>query len=172
MPIFSKTGTAKPTTLALGEALGGGRSTNRAEGLPWLAVAALPGHRERAEGYVISMTSSLSTGSARRVLSGTVVAAATAAALALSSPAAHAASGCTTLSDGHSGSSRVCKSWTAVGGGYYRGTWSIGVTTSYTYVQVYKDGAVSTVGGGGSYSHLKKFYMRACSDFGGCGGWW
>jgi hypothetical protein len=130
------------------------------------------GTANELKGYVISMTRSLSSGTARRVLSGTVVAAATAAALGLGSPAAHAASGCTTLGDGHSGSSHVCKSWTAVGGGYYKGTWSIGVTTSYTYVEVYKDGAVSTVGGGGSYSHLKKFYMRACSSFGGCGGWW
>ena len=118
------------------------------------------------------MVKLLSSGAVRRVSSGVVVAAAIGTALALNSPAAHAAGACTTLSDGHSGSSYVCKSWTSVGGGYYRGTWSIGVTTSYTYVQVYQDGAVSTVGGGGSYSHLKKFSMRACSNFGGCSGWW
>lgn len=118
------------------------------------------------------MIKPFSSGTVRRVFSGVVVAAATGTALALSSPAAHAASACTTLPDGHSGSSHVCKTWTSVGGGYYRGTWSIGVTTSYTYVQVSKDGAVSTVGGGGSYSHLKKFSMRACSDYGTCSGWW
>jgi len=118
------------------------------------------------------MTKLLSSGTVRRVFGGAVVAAATGTAIALSTPVAHAADSCTTLHDGHSGSSYVCKSWTSVGGGYYKGKWSIGVTTSYTYVQVYKDGAVSTVGGGGSYSHLKKFFMRACSDFGGCSGWW
>jgi hypothetical protein len=119
-----------------------------------------------------SLAKSLSSGTGRRLVSGAVVAAAAATSIALGSPMAEAASGCTTLHDGHSGSSHVCKSWTSVGGGYYKGTWSIGVTTSYTYVQVYKDGAVSTVGGGGSYSHLKHFYLRACSNFGGCGGWW
>jgi hypothetical protein len=114
----------------------------------------------------------MSSSTRRRVVSGAFVAAISAATISLGSATAEAASGCTTLSDGHSGSSRVCKSWIADGGGYYHGTWSIGVTTSYTFVQTYKDGAVATVGGGGSYSHVKRFYLRACSNFGGCGGWW
>ncbi|GAB3808952.1 hypothetical protein [Micromonospora zhanjiangensis] len=87
--------------------------------------------------------------------------------------AAQAASGCTTLYDGRGGNSRVCKSWTSVGGGYYKGTWSVGVTTSYTYVQKYQDGKVSTAAKSGSYSHLKKFYLRACDSLGsGCSAWW
>src|SRR5512139_2423071 len=119
------------------------------------------------------MSESRLSAKGNRLLGGTLVAAAAAAAITVGSAAsAHAASACTTLHDGHSGSSHVCKSWDAVGGGYYKGNWSIGVTTSYTYVQVYRDGKVTTVGGGGSYPHLRHFFMRACSDYGGCSGWW
>ncbi|GAA0713958.1 hypothetical protein GCM10010199_13400 [Dactylosporangium roseum] len=93
--------------------------------------------------------------------------------IALTPAAAYAASGCTTLYDGRGGHSYVCKSWIADGGGYYHGTYSIGVTTSYTYVQKYEDGRVSTIGRGGSYSHVKRFYLRACDSLGsGCSAWW
>lgn len=119
------------------------------------------------------MTTALNRRKRQRVLSGAVAAAAAATAFTLGTAPAEAASGCTTLYDGHSGNSHVCKTWNATGGGYYKGSWSIGVTTSYTYVQLYKDGSVSNASGSrGSYSHVKHFYLRACSSFGGCGGWW
>ncbi|MFF3733060.1 hypothetical protein ACFYXM_22770 [Streptomyces sp. NPDC002476] len=111
----------------------------------------------------------------RRVISGLGIAAATAvSALLLNAPAAQADGGCTRLTDKSGGNAEVCKTWTATSGGYYKGTWSIGVMTSYTYVELYKDGAVSkATGSSGSYPHLKKFWMRACSSLGtGCSAWW
>jgi hypothetical protein len=109
----------------------------------------------------------------KRSTAGLVAVVAATATIALTPVAAQAASGCTTLYDGRGGHAAVCKSWIADGGGYYHGTYSIGVTTSYTYVQKYVDGRVTTIGSGGSYSHVKKFYLRACDSLGsGCSGWW
>ncbi len=95
-------------------------------------------------------------------------------ALLLNAPAAQADGSCTKLTDKSGGTAQVCKTWNATSGGYYSGTWSIGVMTSYTYVELYKDGAVSqATGSSGSYPHLKKFWMRACSSLGtGCSAWW
>jgi hypothetical protein len=109
----------------------------------------------------------------KRRTASLLAATAVAAGIALTPVAAHAASGCTTLYDPRGGHSYVCKSWTADSGGYYHGTYSIGVTTSYTYVQKSEDGRVTTIGSGGSYSHVKKFYLRACDSLGsGCSAWW
>jgi len=109
-----------------------------------------------------------------RKLAGTLSAIATTAALIVLTPAAaQAASDCATLGDPSGGSAHVCKSWNATGGGYYNGTWSVGVTTSLTYVQKYEDGRVTSVSGSGSYTHVKSFHMRACSSTTHqCSGWW
>ncbi|WP_143203520.1 hypothetical protein [Streptomyces sp. CB01580] len=97
-------------------------------------------------------------------------------ALLLTAPAAQADSGrgCTKLTDKSGGTAEVCKTWTATDNGYYKGTWSIGVMTSYTYVELSKDKAVSqAIGSSGSYPRLKEFWMRACSSLGtGCSAWW
>jgi hypothetical protein len=99
--------------------------------------------------------------------------AATATLVVLTPGAAQAASDCATLGDPSGGSAAVCKSWTATGGGYFNGTWSVGVTTSLTYVQKSEDGRVSGASGRGSYTHVKKFRMRACSaTTNRCSGWW
>jgi hypothetical protein len=103
------------------------------------------------------------------LLAGAVVA----AGIALTPGAANAASGCATLYDDRGGHSYVCKTWIAETGGYYRGEYSIGATTSKTYVELYKDGSVTTISRGGTYSHVKKLYLRACDSLGsGCSAWW
>lgn len=118
------------------------------------------------------MAESVKPRKGRRLITGTVVVAVAAGTIALGAATAQATSICTTLDDGDQGSAQACYSYVATGGGYYNGSYSIGVTTGYTYVQIYKDGAITSVAGSGSYTHVKKFYMRACSDFGTCGAWW
>ncbi len=109
-----------------------------------------------------------------RKLAGTLGAiATTAAVLVLTPAAAHAASDCATLGDPSGGSAQVCKSWTPDGGGSFNGTWSVGVTTSLTYVQKSEDGRVSNASGSGRYTHVKKFHLRACSaTTNRCSDWW
>src|SRR4051812_26465349 len=100
----------------------------------------------------------------KRRTASLLAAAAVAGGIALTPAAAHAASGCTTLYDPRGGHAYVCKTWIADGGGYYHGKWSVGVTTSYTAVQRSEDGSVHDAGSGGKYSHVKKFYLRACDQ--------
>ncbi|MBZ4412431.1 hypothetical protein K8640_29830 [Myxococcus sp. XM-1-1-1] len=87
--------------------------------------------------------------------------------------AAELARACTTLTAPGNRRANVCKTWTAMGGGVYRGTWSTSSHASGTRLQFYADGYVFNAAWSGEYSGVQRFLLRLCNtSTGRCSAWW
>lgn len=86
---------------------------------------------------------------------------------------AELARACTTLTAPGGRKASVCKTWTATGGGYYKGTWSTSSHGSGVKLQFYADGWVVNAAWNGSYSGVARFLLRLCNTSSGqCSAWW
>ncbi|WP_146605625.1 hypothetical protein [Micromonospora craterilacus] len=103
---------------------------------------------------------------ASRRLGILAVTAATSVAMLIPATPAQAATECTTLWL-TAGSADVCKSYSAVGGGYYDGYVEVKRANSRVSTQVYLDGSIYALTYPGKtgrkyFSYMKKVHIRAC----------